>query len=332
MTRSDYDRVLTRLRRQKGDSTFREYQRHVRQFREWLQSEYGMSVFDAGVLEVEDMVDDMLDDGYSVSSIRVRRAALSEFYRRAVQLSEGDRIDQTITENPLDDLHLSDWQEIRQKAREAEYSGEDDIPYLSPEQVNELADNVPKPYTRNELLVRSAFQTGCRRKELVGIKLSDIQRNTRTVTIRPENSKSGKSRVVGYQPSLNDLLDPWIDNVRPSVAMADESEYLFPSNRSLHISGQQFNDIVKEAADNAGIQSVKMVNKAGEARASVTAHVLRHSFAMAAIANDWNLYVLKDALGHSSVDITEMYLHEDEKRVMENFRNRGPGGTSRTME
>lgn len=49
---------------------------------------------------------------------------------------------------------------------------------------------------------------------------------------------------------------------------------------------------------------------------------------MAAIANDWNLYVLKDALGHASVETTEMYLHEDEKRVMRNFRQRGPSSIS----
>lgn len=40
-----------------------------------------------------------------------------------------------------------------------------------------------------------------------------------------------------------------------SVAMAPQSDYLF-RNRSLHIFGHQFNDVVKQVAGNANIRSV----------------------------------------------------------------------------
>ncbi|TSD15991.1 hypothetical protein DP107_02060 [Haloglomus irregulare] len=316
-------KVLERLERKKGESTFREYKRHVRQFREWLNDGVGLTVFEASSIDVEDMVDDMLDDGYSPSSIRVRRAALSEFYGQAIRL-DGERIEVDISESPIEDISLTEWEEIRSKEKEREYTSENDVPYLKPDQIRKLADNVPQPATRNELLVRLGFQTGLRRKELVRLKIDDVDQTTRRVVVREENAKNGQKRVVRYQPSLDVLLTRWVDNVRPTVAMAGKSDYLFPSNRSLHISGQQFNTVVKTAAENAGIQSVAYVNKSGQKKKNVTAHILRHSFAMAAIDNEWDLYVLKDALGHSSVEVTEMYLHRDEERTLSAFENKGP--------
>jgi integrase/recombinase XerD len=107
--------------------------------------------------------------------------------------------------------------------------------------------------------------------------------------------------------------------------MASESDYLFPSNRSEHITGQAFNDVVREAAENAGIQKTQQVNKAGEERRAVTSHVLRHTFAMRAINEDWDIYALSSALGHSSVQVTEQtYLHDTEEVVLSHFREKGP--------
>lgn len=327
MTRDDekpVQTVLNRLERKKGESTYAEYSRHVRQFRDWLDDSLGVSIFEATTIDIEDMVDDMLDDGYSPSSVRVRRAALSEFYTQASRL-DGERINVGIDRNPVDGIVLSKWDRIKSGQKEREYSSTDDVPFLKPDEINQLADNVPQPATRNELLIRLAFQTGLRRKELVRLELGDVDRDRRRIIVREENAKNGEKRVVRYQPGLDVLLARWAETVRPAVAMAGESDYLFPSNRSVHISGQQFNTVVKEAAERAGIQSVAYVNKSGEEKKSITAHILRHSFAMAAIDNGWDLYVLKDALGHSSVEVTEMYLHKDEERTLEAFKHKGPG-------
>ncbi|ELY34881.1 site-specific recombinase xerd [Halalkalicoccus jeotgali B3] len=279
------------------------------------------------MLSIEDMIDTMIDEKYSASSIRVRLSALSEFYKEVNKINN-DLIEVPTTKNPVENITLSEWNDVYKEEKKKEPTTKEDVSYLPPTGIEELANNVPKPRMRNELLIRLCYQTGLRRKELVKLKLSDGTWHSygrpRKITIRSENAKNGKRRVVGYQPSLDLLLDQWVSTIRPSLAMATQSEYLFPSNRSKHLSGQQFNSIVKKSAKNAGIQSVKAVNKSGEARSSITAHTLRHSFAMAAVEKGWNLYVLKNALGHSSVEITEMYLHEDEKEVLTNYRRRGP--------
>lgn len=336
--REPYDVVLSRLERKKGESTFREYKRHLRDFRQWVDAEYGMTVFGVGPLEIEEMVDKMLDDGYSVSSINVRYAALGEFYKEAERLSR-KKIEPDI-ENPMVQAPtLASWKEIKDKQDEKKHTSEEDVPYLSEEDAEKLIQNVPQPTVRNECMVRLALATGLRRGELVRLKLTDgtwtrdgghetfAQGPPREIRVRAEIAKNGEKRKVGWpqDAQLDFILRQWIEDYRPTVAMASESDYLFPSNRSEHITGQAFNDVVREAAENAGIQQTQQVNKAGEERRAVTSHVLRHTFAMRAINADWDIYALSSALGHSSVQVTEQtYLHDTEEVVLNHFREKGP--------
>lgn len=336
--RNPYDVVISRLKRKKGESTFQEYQRHLRDYKEWLAEKKEMTTFDAKPLDIEDMVDDMLDSGYSASSINVRYAALGEYYKEAERLAR-DRINPNV-ENPLIKApSLTQWQNIKQEQKEKKHTSKEDVPYLSPEDARKLVQNVPQPTIRNECMIRLALATGLRRGELVRLKLTDgtwTRENehetfatgpAREIRVRAEIAKSGEKRVVGW-PSDNQLeflLKQWIEDYRPTVAMAAESDYLFPSNRSRHISGQAFNDVVKEAAKNADIQEPQMVNKAGEERNAVTSHVLRHTFAMRCINSGWDIYALSSALGHSSVEVTEnTYLHDAEEVVLSHFREKGP--------
>lgn len=337
--RDPYKVVLSRLERKKGEGTFREYERHLRDYRNWLNDEHDMTVFEAGTLDVEDMVDSMIDAGYSVSSMNVRYAALGEFYKEATRLAREDKIKPDV-ENPVDDAPpLKSWKDIKKKQNENKRTSKEDVPYLKDEQLKALIQSVPQPTVRNECMVRLAVATGLRRNELVNLKLTDgtwtrdgnhetfASGPPREIRVRADVAKNGEKRKIGWpiDNQLEFVLKQWIEDYRPAVATAAESDYLFPSNRSEHISGQAFNDVVKEAADSAGIQGTQMVNKAGEERASVTSHVLRHTFAMRCINAGWDIYALSSALGHSSVEVTEnTYLHDTEEIVLSHFQEKGP--------
>lgn len=338
--RDPYDVVLSRLERKKGDSTFREYERHLRDYREWLNDEYGMTVFEAGTIEVEEMIDNMIDNGYSVSSMNVRYASLGEFYKQAKKFSRAGKIEPEI-ENPMMDAPAlkSGWKEIKDRLKDKKRTSEEDVPYLEDEQVNKLIQHVPQPTVRNECMIRLAVATGLRRGELVRLKLGDgtwtrdgnhetfAAGAPREIRVRAEVAKNGEKRKIGWprDQQLQFVLKQWIEDYRPTVAMAAESDYLFPSNRSEHISGQAFNDVVKVAADNAGIQEPRMVTKTGRERNEITSHILRHTFAMRCIKDGWDIYALSSALGHSSVEVTEStYLHDTEEVVLNHFREKGP--------
>ena len=172
------------------------------------------------------------------------------------------------------------------------------------------------------MIVRLLFQTGIRVTELCNIRLSDVTRSEREINIR---GKGRKNRAVRYQPSLDLLMDVWIDERRPAVYYADESQYLFPTSHSENITRQTVEEVVREVAKDADLQDTYGPNADGHELHTVTPHVLRHSFAMAALDNGWDVYTLSQALGHADAETTtSTYLHDDKERTKRAFIERGP--------
>lgn len=321
-----FDRLLDRVRMQKSESTAKRYVTNINQFRDWLREHRAeKSVFEADVIDVEDNLSYMDDEGYAPSSITVRQAALSAFYEEVAKFINTGRLDgYDMDDNPAKEAHYKPEDTDSVKTQETK----DEVYHLKPEQVDDLAENVPSPTLRNELIIRLLFQTGVRRGELVNIELGDINRQDHTIRIRAE--KSHRNRIVGYRPTLENLLGPWIDGgYRDSQYYADESPYLFPTNNAEQIAGYSITRIVRQAADNADIQEAYTVDMNGLERVKVTPHVLRHSFAMEAVRQGWNIHTLKNALGHKDLETTSIYLHSDEEAVKEAYRLNGPGGRTK---
>lgn len=207
-------------------------------------------------------------------------------------------------------------QRVLLKSRETR----ENLEYLTPEEVDTLAKATEK--LRDNLIVRLLFQTGVRVTELCEIRLSDLDREERKINIR---GKGRKNRNVYYKKSLDFLMDVWVEEIRPTVYHADTSPYLFPTSHSENITRQTVEEKVREAAEEADLQDTYGPNADGHELHTVTPHVLRHSFAMAALSDGWDIYTLSQALGHESTDVTaSTYLHDDDDDVRQTFHSRGP--------
>lgn len=321
MKDKDFERVLERFERKekKGGGQISEqtagyYRTMARDFREWLDKPIENTDF----VDVEDWYAHLDEQSNSDASVRKGKGALAAFYGISNKLADTGRIDidRFGRDTPADRADYSSKHTDTLKSRETR----EDLEWLEPEEVDKLARATEK--LRDELMVRLIFQTGVRVTELCEIRLSDVDTEERSIKIR---GKGRKNRTVYYQEKLDLTMDVWLNERRPAVYYSDESEYLFPTSHSENITRQTVEEVVREAAKEAGLQSEYGENANGHTLHSVTPHVLRHSFAMAALSNGWDLYHLSKALGHESTDVTtETYLHDDDDKVRQAFRSRGP--------
>ena len=134
------------------------------------------------------------------------------------------------------------------------------------------------------LILAILMETGVRIGELLNVRLRDIDPRARSIRVR---GKYGKERVVFYGPLTEKALHLYVSARRPRPA-----DYLVP------LTYQAVYKRLKSLAKRAGVDPSR-----------VRPHVLRHTFATEALRRGMSLPALQRLLGHSSIRITQRYLH-----------------------
>ena len=136
-------------------------------------------------------------------------------------------------------------------------------------------------------MVVLALNTALRRGELFHLRWSDIDLDLNRLTVRAGNSKSGKPRTIPLNKDASKTLKKW-------RASQKETELVFPSS-----IGKPLDNIQKAwigLIDRAKIEDFRF-------------HDLRHDFASQLVMRGVDLYVVKELLGHSTIQVTERYSH-----------------------
>ena len=318
MNDNDFQQILRRVQKSKSEATAGQYIPKIRDFRGWLDRPFE----EADVFDVEDWLEELDDKYNNSSSVGKGEAALIAAYEELDRLITRGRIEgdnsgwergrNTPPKRAEPSLQTTDTYKARKSKK--------NLHYLEPEQVKAMADETER--LRDNLIIRLLFQTGCRATEVAEIRLSDIDLEAREIHVR---GKGSKNRLVCFQDSVKFLLDTWVNERRPAIYYAEDSPYLFPTSHSENIKSDALGTIVKDAAERADLQEVYGKNTDGQSLNSITCHTLRHSFAMAALSNGWDVFTLSQALGHESAETTtNTYLHRDDKQVRRAFQERGP--------
>ncbi|WP_158589382.1 tyrosine-type recombinase/integrase [Halococcus sp. IIIV-5B] len=279
---------------------------HIKRFLRWAdEQEYDPLELDKD--GYEEYLFWMNAEDYAFSTVRGNYYSVNSMYEFLIE-------EDVVESNPLSEIELTSrnysFATTRsKKAQKANSNGE--IIYLEPDEVSKMYDHAKEAHgsaLRNELIIKLLFQTGLRRSEFCSIKLDAVDLQSRRITV--ENAKVGGSRTVMYRPNTDLLLREWIDVRRPSLPTAEDSPYLFPSDRSERIDERYVNRIVKQTAEAAGLQATHYREHGGNKRAKVTAHVLRHSFAVDMLFNyEMDLRSLQELMGHSELKTTAVYLN-----------------------
>ena len=143
---------------------------------------------------------------------------------------------------------------------------------------------------RNKSIIMLMLDCGLRLGEIVNLQLDDIDFVNHYLVI---NGKGSKQRVVPFGSALSGQLAIYFD-YRNSVSSVSSSVFLTQKNTSIT------HNTIKMLF--ARIKKIK-----GFAR--IYPHLLRHTFATNYIYNGGNLEVLRVLMGHSTINITQIYIH-----------------------
>lgn len=238
------------------------------------------------------------EEGYARNTISNRWNTLNAFYDDLAGFY-GE-----FEESPFEDLYERR-NYLPKKTRE---ETKREKPYVTREQKELLCENVRSPAFRNECMLRLMWQTGLREGEVAELRLEDVnlQENKLDEFWSP---KISTERTVTFKESLNWWLDEWINGgYRNSYPTASRSDHLFVTNRSTRFDRNRPNEVIKSAAEDAGIQEVLYVDKAGKDRHKITSHAVRRGHAMHLLKNGKNLRTIQKRLSHAKIETTVEYL------------------------
>ncbi|MFB6192265.1 MAG: tyrosine-type recombinase/integrase [Haloarculaceae archaeon] len=296
-----------------AERTEEKYRRNLQQFSDWLE-ENDLHPHDVDTRDMKRYIQTFLKEekGYAPKTVRAKVAPVNLFLSDAS--SEG-----YIEHNPLNDIRLSRY--APDKAKKAERAEQDRV-HLSEDEINDLIANVPSPKLRNRLLIQFIYFTGLRKTEVSNIKIEDLDVDDREVEVQVKGDKNHTAR---WGSQLDPLLDTWMNGgYRDSSIYAADSDYLFLTQQSAKISSRHINKIIDKSASRAGIQEELYDDSAGQPRKRVTAHALRHSYAVHFLDNGGTLEGLKENLGHEFVKTTEVYGDISEERGKKEARKYAP--------
>lgn len=164
---------------------------------------------------------------------------------------------------------------------------------------------------RNYTMLHLLYSTGIRVSELVSIPLAACNLSSCFVRVI---GKGNKERLIPFGAPAREIVEQYLRSARPLILKGRRSNVLFVSNRGSAMTRLRFWQIIKEAAQAAGISK------------SISPHMLRHSFATHLLSHGADLRSVQLMLGHSDIATTQIYTHIDQDRLKEIHKKFHPRG------
>ncbi|MGN1185783.1 MAG: site-specific tyrosine recombinase/integron integrase [Methanobrevibacter wolinii] len=147
---------------------------------------------------------------------------------------------------------------------------------------------------RNKTIFTILYSSGLRISELLNLKYSDIDFETRTMRIR---GKGDKDRIVLFDNNAKNVILEY-------NKLRDQSNPLLIYNKNGDkLSSRYVEILIKKYAKVAGIKK------------KVTPHILRHSFATHLLKHGVDIRIIQQLLGHASLSTTQIYTSVDMESV-----------------
>lgn len=154
---------------------------------------------------------------------------------------------------------------------------------------------------RDRLILLLLLDTGLRRSELLGLRISDLDLGTRVLLVR---GKGGRERRVSFGDGVADALGRFLARWSPADALLTSAR-----GRPLRPAGLR--RVIARCGRRAGI-------------AGLHAHRFRHTFALRYLEGGGDVFTLQRLLGHSTLDMVQRYLRLADSHVLAAHRRHSP--------
>ena len=162
---------------------------------------------------------------------------------------------------------------------------------------------------RDAAMLEVLYATGLRASELVGLRLRDLRLDAGYLSCV---GKGSKERVVPLGAEAISALTAYLASGREALLGGKRSDSVFVGRAGAPLTRQGFWKLIKAHGRRAGL------------RASLSPHVVRHSFATHLLENGADLRVVQMLLGHADISTTQIYTHVNRERLKRLYRDFHP--------
>ena len=146
---------------------------------------------------------------------------------------------------------------------------------------------------RDRAILEVLYSCGLRVSELCDLRMSDLFFGEGYIRII---GKGDKQRLVPISSVARTRIQLYMDQTQEQHQKEDT---LFLNNRGKRLTRVMIFNIIKQAAQRAGIEK------------SISPHTFRHSFATHLLQGGANIRQVQELLGHENILTTEIYTHLD---------------------
>ena len=140
---------------------------------------------------------------------------------------------------------------------------------------------------RNWAMVNFFIGTGCRINSLIHVKISDVNFNTDTITLRVTKNK--KQQIVPLSATLKTVLRQYL-----RIWQNTPNDYLFPNQYGEQLANNQVTHAINKYNKDRGVSKT-------------SCHLFRHTFAHNYLIQGGDIFRLQQLLGHSTLDMVKIY-------------------------
>ena len=162
---------------------------------------------------------------------------------------------------------------------------------------------------RDKLIIELLYCTGMRRAELIGLRVSNVNRSNQGIKVL---GKRNKERIIPLSQCSLSLIEEYEVLARDSFGALKQDGFLLIDD-----NGEQMSDGFVYRKVNRYLRLVTTIEKKSP-------HILRHTFATHMLNNGADLNAIKELLGHSSLAATQVYTHNSIEKLTQIYKQAHP--------